>query len=277
MTDKAQSDPTRPDAVIARGPDITARLAHLVQDEILHRHVYSDPALFDLEMSRVFGGTWVYLAHVSEIPNSGDFVRRQMGRRQILVIRTEHGEIKGLLNRCTHRGTTLTAEDRGCTKRLVCPYHGWAFALDGRITNLPVSESYDRLYERPFDLGQVAIAERAGFIFGTLAADPLPINEWLGAAGPWLDLHVARYPGGHLTVQRRAVVQEYNANWKMSWDNAADGIHATFAHAAYNNLGKHADTDTVLARNPAKTPMVSLTLGHGHCVVDQRPGIPNGP
>lgn len=138
-------------------------------------------------------------------------------------------------------------------------------------------DSYDKLYERPFDLGQVAIGRRAGFIFGTLAADPLPIDDWLGAAGDWLDLHVARYPGGKLKVQRRKVVQEFAANWKMSWDNAADGIHATFAHASYNTLGKSAETETVLARNPAATPMVSKTLGHGHCVVDQRPGIPGGP
>lgn len=274
---KTTSDPTRPDAIVARGPDITERLDHLVQDELLHRTVYTDAELFDLEMQRIFGGTWVFLAHESELPEAGDFVRRQMGKRQVLIVRTDHGEIKGLLNRCTHRGTTLVPSEAGCAKRFVCPYHGWVFDLDGRIANLPVPDSYDKLYERPFDLGQVAIGQRAGFIFGTMAADPLPVDEWLGAAGPWLDLHVARYPGGNLKVQRRKVVQEFAANWKMSWDNAADGIHATFAHASYNTLGKSAQTDTVLARNPAATPMVSKTLGHGHCVVDQRPGIPGGP
>lgn len=277
MADVTSDDPTRPDAVIARGPDLTERLDDLVRRDLLHRSVYTDPALFDIEMGRVFGASWVYLAHDSELPAPGDFVRRQMGRRQVLVVRTETGEIRGLLNRCTHRGTTLVAEDGGCAKRFVCPYHGWSFALDGRIQNLPVADSYDRLYERPFDLGQVALAARAGFIFGTLAAEPMPLDDWLGAAGPWLDLHVARYPEGRLRVQRRAVEQTYAANWKMSWDNAADGIHATFAHASYNHLGKEASTETVLARNPNVTPMVSRTLGHGHCVVDQRPGIPDGP
>jgi len=277
VADVTSDDPTRPDAVIARGPDLTERLDDLVRRDLLHRSVYTDPALFDIEMSRVFGASWVYLAHESEIPGPGDFVRRQMGRRQVLVVRTGTGEIRGLLNRCTHRGTTLVAEDGGCAKRFVCPYHGWSFALDGGIQNLPVSDSYDRLYERPFDLGQVALAARAGFIFGTLAAEPMPLDDWLGAAGPWLDLHLARYPEGRLRVQRRAVEQTYAANWKMSWDNAADGIHATFAHASYNHLGQEASTETVLARNPNVTPMVSRTLGHGHCVVDQRPGIPDGP
>ncbi|MEM1287673.1 MAG: aromatic ring-hydroxylating dioxygenase subunit alpha [Pseudomonadota bacterium] len=274
---KATIDPTRPDAVIARGPDITARVNYLVQEDILHRDLYTDKELFELEMSRVFGATWVYLAHTSEVPKAGDFVRRQMGKRQILVVRTEHGEIRGLLNRCTHRGTTLTAETAGCAKRFVCPYHGWAFGLDGRIQGLPAAQSYHKLYERPFDLGQVAVAEYAGFIFGTLAADPMSIRTWLGGAASWLDMHVARYPNKKLMVQRRSIVQEYAANWKMSWDNAADGIHATFAHAAYNHLGREADTKTVLNRNPNVKPLISRTLDHGHCVVDQRPLIPQGP
>ena len=273
MTD----DSTRPDAVTARGPDLARRVDHLVRHDVVHRSLYTDAELFDLEMLRVFGGTWLYLAHESELPEPGDFVRRRMGRRQVLIVRTEDGELRGLLNRCTHRGTTLVGEEGGCAKRFVCPYHGWSFGLDGRIQNLPVPDSYDRLYERPFDLGQVALATRAGFVFGTLAAEPMPLDDWLGAAGPWLDAHVARYPGGEMRVQRRTLTQEYAANWKMSWDNAADGIHATFAHAAYNHLGQEAETDTVLARNPADTPMVSKTLGHGHCVVDQRPGIPDGP
>ncbi len=271
------NDPTRPDAIIVRGPDLSDRVGYLVQHGIVHRSLYTDPDLFAVEMDRIFGAAWVYLAHVSEVPGPGDFVRRRMGPRQILVTRTEDGTLRGLINRCTHRGTTLVPDDRGCAQRFTCPYHGWSFGLDGTIRNLPVPDSYDRLYDRPFDLGQVLLAERAGFVFGTLAATPLPLDDWLGPAGDWLEAHVARYPGGRLRVQERVVAQEYAANWKMSWDNAADGIHATFAHAAYNHLGRQAETETVLARNPNATPMVSMTLGHGHCVVDQRPGIPQGP
>ncbi len=271
------SDSLRPDAVIARGPDLSAEVAHLVRDDLVHRRVYTDPALFDIEMDRVFGGTWCYIGHESEVPQPGSFVRRRLGRRQILLARTEEGEIRGLLNRCTHRGTTLVGEERGCRKRLTCPYHGWAFALDGRLLNLPVSDSYDRLYERPFDLGQLKVESYRGFVFGTLAAEPPALAEWLGAAATWLDEHIDRHPQGALRVLPTAVRQEYRGNWKHAWDNAADGIHATFAHRSYNLLGKTADTDTVLARNPNSTPMVSRTLGHGHCVVDQRPGIPAGP
>lgn len=187
--------------------------------------------------------------------------------------------MRGLLNRCTHRGTMLVAEEKGCTSRstFTCPYHGWRFDLDGRLQNLPVPGSYDRLLERPFDLGQLKVESHRGFVFGTMAAEPISLADWLGLAGPWLDEHIDRHPGGALRVLDTAIRQEFSGNWKMSWDNAADGIHATFAHRSYNLLGREADTATVLARNPTDTPMVSRTLGHGHCVVDQRPGIPAGP
>lgn len=267
----------RPDAILARGPDLTAELAGLVRPDLVHRRLYTDPALFDLEMDRIFGGTWAYLGHESEIPEAGSFVRRRLGRRQVLLVRTREGDIRGLLNRCTHRGTMLVADARGCASRFTCPYHGWRFDLDGRLQNLPVPDSYDKLYERPFDLGQLRVESYRGFVFATMAAEPLGLTEWLGAARPWLDEHIDRHPGGALRVLATAVRQEFAGNWKISWDNAADGIHATFAHRSYNLLGKEADTDTVLARNPVKTTMVSRTLGHGHCVIDQRPGIPAGP
>ena len=161
-------DPTRPDAVVARGPDLTDRVDWLVRDGIVHRSLYTDPDLFWVEMERIFGATRVYLAHVSEVRGPGDFVRRRMGPRQVIVTRQEDGSLRGLQNRCTHRGTTLVGEARGCAQRFVCPYHGCSFDLDGTIRNLPVPDSYDR----PFDLGQVLLAEQAGFVFGTLAAAP---------------------------------------------------------------------------------------------------------
>ncbi len=271
LTGTVATQPTDP------ASDLSALMDDLIRPELVHRRLYTDAGLFDLEMQRLFGATWSYLAHDSEVPNAGDFVRRRIGRRQVLVVRGRDGQVRGLLNRCTHRGTTLVTEDRGCRKRFTCPYHGWGFELDGRLAGLPVPDSYDRLYERPFDLGQITVAAHRGFLFGTLAAEPIPLADWLGPALPWLDAHIDRHPGGRLTVLPTPIRQEYAGNWKLAWDNAADGLHATFAHRSYNLLGREADTETVLARNPAHTPMISRTLGHGHCVVDQRPGITGSP
>jgi phenylpropionate dioxygenase-like ring-hydroxylating dioxygenase large terminal subunit len=249
----------------------------LIQSDRVHRRLYTDPALFELEMERIFGGTWSYLGHDSEIPQPGSFVRRMLGRRPILVTRGRDGSIHGLFNRCTHRGTLLVTADKGCSKGLTCPYHGWCFELDGHLRTLPVEQSYANPHKTSFHLGQLQVETHRGLIFGTLAAEPLELKNWLGAALPWLDEHLNRYPNGSIRLLDSPVRLEFAGNWKLLWDNAADGIHATFAHRSYNQLGQHAKTETVLARNPARTPMVSQTLDHGHCVVDQRPGIRGGP
>ena len=59
-----------------------------MRDDVVHRRVYTDPALFDIEMDRIFGGTWCYIGHESEVPQPGSFVRNRLGRRQILLVRT---------------------------------------------------------------------------------------------------------------------------------------------------------------------------------------------
>ncbi|OLT12415.1 hypothetical protein BJF78_04260 [Pseudonocardia sp. CNS-139] len=147
-----------------------AEIRALVRPEHVHRRLYTDPVLFDQEMRRVFGGTWCYLGHTSEVPEPGDFRRRRLGRRELLLVRGSDGAVRALFNRCAHRGTMLVAEDAGCAGSFTCPYHGWRFGDDGRLRNIPVPSSYTDIRSGRFDLGRLAVAEYRGFLFGTLAA-----------------------------------------------------------------------------------------------------------
>lgn len=249
---------------------------HLIRPDRVHRHLYTDPAVFEAEMQQVFGATWCYLAHESQVAGVGDFVTTTIGRRSVIVTRDGDGAIHALLNRCAHRGATVTVEDRGCSKRFTCPYHGWTYGADGALVGLPFPGNHPG-QRGELGLGRLAVAMHRGFVFGCLHPDPAPFEDWLGHAGPWLDAHIDRYPGAALRVLPTPVRLEYAGNWKLSWDNAADGLHATFAHRSYNVMGRAADTASVLARDPASTEMIARALGAGHMVVDQRPGIPDGP
>jgi len=80
----------------------------------------SDPELYELEMERIFGKIWVFLGHESEIPNSGDFVTRDMGSDSVLVTRDKSGEVHVLLNLCTHRGMRVSTLDAGNTQIHTC-------------------------------------------------------------------------------------------------------------------------------------------------------------
>ena len=100
----------------------------------------SDPELYELEMERIFGKIWVFLGHESEIPNSGDFVTRDMGSDSVLVTRDKSGEVHVLLNLCTHRGMRVSTLDAGNTQIHTCIYHGWAFRPNGDFLASPVEK-----------------------------------------------------------------------------------------------------------------------------------------
>src|SRR3984957_8450939 len=78
-------------------------LRRLVRGDSVHRTLYTDPSIFEKEMVRVFGGTWTYVAHESQIPQRDDFFTTQLGIRPVIVNRDSRGKINVLLNRCTHR------------------------------------------------------------------------------------------------------------------------------------------------------------------------------
>src|SRR5579875_2369814 len=79
----------------------------------VHSDVYTDPEIFKREIKKIFYGTWVYVAHESEIPNAGDFVSRAIGRQPVVAVRGSDGRCRLLLNRCRHRGALICEVPRG--------------------------------------------------------------------------------------------------------------------------------------------------------------------
>src|SRR5262245_55161525 len=105
----------------------------------LPREYYFSPEIYSLEIERVYNRQWQYFGHVSQIRNPGDFLAREVAGERVVVARTEDGGVAAFLNLCRHRGAQLCSLGEGHAHRgrIVCPYHQWTYATDGRLVNAP--------------------------------------------------------------------------------------------------------------------------------------------
>jgi phenylpropionate dioxygenase-like ring-hydroxylating dioxygenase large terminal subunit len=251
----------------------------LIQEDRVHRLIYTDPAIFTAEMTNVFGAVWVYLAHDSQIPRNDDFITARLGLRPIILLRDSHGKIRALFNRCTHRGTTLCRKEKGSAKFFQCPYHGWSFLNTGKLRAVPWADGYACDFkDAKFNVAQVPRVETyRGFIFATLNPQAPPLIDYLGPIVRPIDEWLDRHPGGRVVVCE-ANRLKYKGNWKLAYDNSADGYHVVFSHRSLleteNRLAQdHAKGMSFYQGKPDEAPMYLQVMAHGHSFKDKRPNI----
>jgi phenylpropionate dioxygenase-like ring-hydroxylating dioxygenase large terminal subunit len=271
--------------ILERIPPSPARIEpsydydHLVQEDRVHRLIYTDPAIFAAEMTHVFGATWVYLAHESEIPNDNDYITRRLGLRPLIIVRDMNGKVRALYNRCTHRGTTLCRFDKGNAKSFQCPYHGWNFLNTGKLRGVPWPDGYACDFRDPkFNVAQVPRVESyRGFIFGTLNPEAPSLIEHLGPIARPIDEWLDRNPGGRVVVCE-ANRLKFKGNWKLAYDNSADGYHVVYSHRSLleteNRLADEGNKGMAYYRSsPDSAPMYVQYMGNGHHFKDKRPNL----
>ena len=241
----------------------------------VHRDLYTNPAVFEAELDRIFGHTWVYVGHESEIPEPGSFTTTTIGRTPVIMTRTAEGEVVVLLNRCTHRAATVCQERRGQTRFFRCPYHGWSFRPDGTLVGFTFSEGYDDpgLSPEDFALGRAArVGSFRGFVFASLAPQGPTLAEHLGNAAQYIELFADLSPTGRLQVGAPGESRyAYPGNWKIQCENGVDGYHANFVHLAF--LEGAAPQGKALRMFAGNSPCVAADLGNGHALLDLRPAL----
>src|SRR5262245_18544846 len=147
-------------------------LSGLVQPARVHRSIYTDPAIFELEMERIFSVAWIYRSHESQIPNPGDYFCTRLARKPVIVVRDGAHQVRAIHNQCAHRGSMVVASDKGHADEFQCCYHGWTYHLDRRLKAVPLQHGYpDDFSTKNTRTAMVAVPRvesYRGFIFASL-------------------------------------------------------------------------------------------------------------
>ena len=238
------------------------------------RHdAFRDPALFELEMSRIFEATWLFVGLESELPKPHDFITTQLGRVPIIVTRDGAGQLRGFRNSCRHRGNLVCPFQRGHQRTHVCRYHGWAYDSGGR--NLTITGQEHGQYPAGFaaadhnlvPLGRLEAYR--GFVFASLVPDVPPLREQLGDARIFLDMVADQAPLG-LEYIPGQVAYTFDANWKYQFENGLDYYHFASTHSAFVQILRGRPPNEVPAgaiadlvdREPEAQGTFSFPYGH---------------
>jgi len=252
--------------------------AHLFRPGYVHRDLYADPAIFAQEMRHLFGRTWVYVGHESEVPNVNDFMMRSIGRRPVIVTRLDSGDIAVLINRCTHRGALVCRTQRGNAPGFTCGYHAWTYRNDGSCIGVPLKHAYGAdFHPRQNSLMRAPrVQSYRGFIFASMNEAVPPLIEHLAGARQMLDQWLDRDGGRPVLVRNGEMQFLTHANWKTVYDNAGDGYHPPFSHTSMLRVfaERYGDVDMqYYSQNFDESPILSKDLGNGHTMLDQRPAM----
>jgi nitrite reductase/ring-hydroxylating ferredoxin subunit len=128
-----------------------------------------DPELFETyevfaaELTNLFLRPWLAADHASRLAADGNYFRVDIGGRSIVIAREAEDKIHAMRNACLHAGYRICEEEEGRGDHLFCRYHGWDYAIDGRLTDpmlRPEEEDRSR-----FRLPRYAMRIEKGLIF----------------------------------------------------------------------------------------------------------------
>lgn len=194
---------------------------------------YTDAEFLDAEIARVLRPSWQIVCHQSDIPTSGDWRAIDYLGESVIVVRGEDGQVRAFTNVCRHRAMRLLHVGAGCAKKIVCPYHAWAYELDGRLTGVPASADYPSLDKARQGLSPVDIEIWRGFVFVRLDDDGGPSVAAMMA--PY-EHEIAPYRFADLRTITPAYTRTREVNWKQIGDNYSDNLHIAVAHPGLTRL-----------------------------------------
>ncbi len=196
---------------------------------------YFNPELLELEKEALFRRRWQLACHVGDVPQPGDYITFDVAEERALILRGRDGVLRAFHNLCRHRGSRVVADERGsCTGALLCPYHGWAYNLDGTLRGAAQPQSFPPLDPVEWGLKPIEMEIWQGFVFVRFKPSDQPsVAEILARFEP----EVALYrPEDMRPAQPVQWGDETAVNWKSVRDVDNEGYHVPMAHPGLQDL-----------------------------------------
>lgn len=195
----------------------------------LEQRFYTDPEIYALEFEYIVTRNWIFAGHVSQLAAAGDYLVLKVASESAIIVRSGDGEIRAFANVCRHRGSIICQDKSGNTRKFQCPYHGWMYDTDGKLTaarNMP--ESFDKA---SYGLHKVSVEIVHGLVFVCFSDDP----PSLAGARSDLEEPLAMFDFENLKVAAQKAYP-IAANWKLAVENYQECYHCAGAHPEYAKM-----------------------------------------
>jgi len=193
---------------------------------------YTDERIFRQELEEFYYRSWMNIGREEQLANPGDFITREVGGENVIVIRGTDGKSRAFYNVCRHRGTKLVEDAEGTKLRsIVCPYHSWTYSSEGRLVGAPHTESLEGFAKEENGLHKIQLETWGGFVWVNLEPQAPPLREEFGRFFEKFQ----RFPIGTLR-QAAHKVYEVNANWKILVENYQECYHCAPVHPELNRI-----------------------------------------
>jgi phenylpropionate dioxygenase-like ring-hydroxylating dioxygenase large terminal subunit len=196
----------------------------LNQASTLPPQIYTSPEWYEREIDSIFLKSWLVATREEEIPNPGDYVRVDFVNEPIIVVRDHDNNVRAMSASCRHRGAEIV-KGKGNCRAFVCPYHGWAYRLDGQLLSAPAMGDAIAFDGKQCRLPAVRAETWGGFVFVNFDEDAPSLLSCLDDLPDRFKHH--RFEEMRVT---KKWVNRLNCNWKVWVENSREGYHVAMAH-----------------------------------------------